>query len=309
MSEQARGDKRYPSGQSLKARCSTWQDFANLYAADVSQGGMFLQTDSVLPIMTELEIELSLPEGHTIQLKARVVHVIDAEHAQREGRAAGVGVQFIDLDQTRKRQIQQLVDFSRWEGGTANRPSLAAALSEMTVSLPPSAVLQALPDESLDSLLSPRRMSQAVTARPGDADVDAQVATATASAARLRRRGDSSEVKPGRSPRPKPPKPADPQKLKLGLTQLAHKNFEQAVKTFDELVQESPTSSEARQWLGVARARMSLKQDDPDGAAQHYQTVLDIDEHNHEARKFVREHSTNKRLNALPFGRYFVKKS
>lgn len=302
MSEQPRGTKRYPSGQSLKVRCASWRDFAELYATDVSQGGMFIQSDSPLPIMTELEIELALPEGHMVQLKARVVHVIDAEQAGREKRLPGVGVQFIDLDQTRKRQIQQLVDFSRWEGGTENRPSLAARLSEMTVSLPPSAVLSALPEGG--ATRPAPRLSQAVTARPSGDGSDQAVAS------RPPRRAPSDERAPRKQrSRPLTPQPVDPTKLKLGLTQLAHKTFEQAIKTFEELVQEFPTSAEARQWLGVARARLSLKQDDQDGAATHYQSVLEIDEHNHEARKFVREHHTTKRLKGLPFGRYFVKKS
>jgi hypothetical protein len=32
------------------------------------------------------------------------------------------------------------------------------------------------------------------------------------------------------------------------------------------------------------------------------------DETHHEARKFVRDYGTKKRLTAIPFGRYFVKK-
>ena len=47
---------------------------------------------------------------------------------------------------------------------------------------------------------------------------------------------------------------------------------------------------------------------DDEGAAFHYQKALEVDEANHEARKFVRHYHTKKRLNALPFGRYFVKK-
>lgn len=307
MNEQPRGDKRYPSGHGLKVRCASWRDFADLYAADVSQGGMFIQTDSVVPIMTELEIELSLPEGHTISLRARVVHATDPEQALRESRMAGLGVQFIELDQARKRQIQQLVEFSRWEGGTENRPSLAARLSEMTVSLPPSQVLQALPPEPPGGTgRSSPRLSQAVTARPGDVG-DQAVATKRAPSGPLR--GSDRTGRRSLRPRAPTPMPLDPQKLKLGLSQLAHKSFDEAIKTFDQLVQEVPQNAEARQWLGVARARLAIKQGDEEAASGHYQSVLEIDEHNHEARKFVREYHATKRLKGLPFGRYFVKKS
>jgi hypothetical protein len=104
------------------------------------------------------------------------------------------------------------------------------------------------------------------------------------------------------------PRPPDQAKLKLGMTHLAHKHFEQAIKTFAEIVQESGGSKDARQWLLLSHARACLNGDDEQGAADHYQMVLELDEHNHEARKFVREHHTKKRLESLPFGRYFVKK-
>ena len=45
-----------------------------------------------------------------------------------------------------------------------------------------------------------------------------------------------------------------------------------------------------------------------DDAATAYQQLLEIDEANHEARKFVRNFHTNQRLSSLPFVRYFVKK-
>jgi tetratricopeptide (TPR) repeat protein len=103
-------------------------------------------------------------------------------------------------------------------------------------------------------------------------------------------------------------KPLDATKLRLGMTHLTHKRLEQALKMFQELLQESPGDRQATQWLYTTHARMRLKSDDENGAVQYYQKVLEVDEDNHEARKFVREHHQNKRLGALPFGRYFVKK-
>jgi hypothetical protein len=76
---------------------------------------------------------------------------------------------------------------------------------------------------------------------------------------------------------------------------------------FEELVAES-ADKQAQHWLHMSRARLKLKNNEEDGAAYHYQKALEIDESNHEARKFVRQHHTKKRLTALPFGRYFVKK-
>ena len=71
---------------------------------------------------------------------------------------------------------------------------------------------------------------------------------------------------------------------------------------------ENPGDRQAHQWLHIANARLRLKRNDEAGAAEHYQKALDAVEDTHEARKFVREHSSKKRLNSIPFGRYFTKK-
>ena len=92
------------------------------------------------------------------------------------------------------------------------------------------------------------------------------------------------------------------------MTHLAHKHFEQAIATFEAMAKDNPGDRQALQWMHIAHARLRLKRNDEAGAAEHYQKALDSGEDNHEARKFVREHSTKKRLNSLPFGRYFVKK-
>ena len=92
------------------------------------------------------------------------------------------------------------------------------------------------------------------------------------------------------------------------MTHFAHRRFDQAAKVFEELVTETNGDRPAKHWLHMSRARMRLKSNDDAGAAEEYQKALESDETNHEARKFVREYSTKKRLASLPFGRYFVKK-
>jgi tetratricopeptide (TPR) repeat protein len=106
-----------------------------------------------------------------------------------------------------------------------------------------------------------------------------------------------------------PPKATDPAKLKLGMQLIVRKDYERAIKVFDEILRDNAADRQAQQWLQIAHARFKLKNKDNEGAFAHYQKALEIDEENHEARKFVREHSTQKRLNSIPFGRYFVKKS
>ena len=107
---------------------------------------------------------------------------------------------------------------------------------------------------------------------------------------------------------PAPSLPLDPEKLKLGMTHLAHKRFEQALQVFAELARDSHAEPQPHLWLSLAHARVRLRDNDEAGAAEHYGRVLLIDEGHHEARKFVRDYHSKRRLSALPFGRYFVKK-
>ena len=394
MTEQERRDPRYPSLQGLQVRCESWGEFAELYAADVSRGGMFILTDRALPILSEVEVALRLPEGHEIQLKATVVHVIDAEQAARENKRAGLGVQFTQIDALRKRQIQQLVMFAHEASSADNGHAiLASRMFEAAASLPPSRVLEALPSNPAQedahagasgeahasqraqprpSQSSPRISLRAGTStNPGERRAsrktgeDARRATAPGERRPSRRTGEQSIADDKRPPRrtgeeliaddkraarrtaeefvpkstsqqpaagasesprrnslpalepeaaetgapaaPKALKPLDPAKLKLGMTHVAHRRFEHAIKVFEELVAESG-DKQAQHWLHMSRARLQLKNNDDDGAANHYQKALEVDESNHEARKFVRQHRHKKRLNAMPFGRYFMKK-
>jgi uncharacterized protein (TIGR02266 family) len=301
MSDFPRRDKRYPAKQQLLVRCSSWAEFAQVYATDVSQGGMFIATDEPPEILSEIALSLQLPEGHEINLRASVVHVLDPESAARENKQAGIGVQFIDLDAPRRKQIHQLVEFARWEGTSENPTStLASRMFEMSASLPPSRVLDALPSTpAAPAAAAPAATTPAARPEP------------TASRRPRPRTASGNVSPPAEESAPAataPPKPTDPTKLKLGMTHLAHKHFEQAIKTFEGMVKDNPGDRLATQWLHIAQARLRLKRNDDAGAAEHYQKALDVGEDNHEARKFVREHSTKKRLTSLPFGRYFVKK-
>jgi len=318
MSDHARQDKRYPSKHQLIVQCSSWAEFAQLYATDVSKGGMFIATDEQMPLLSEIALSLRLPEGHEVALRAKVVHLIDAASAAAAGKSAGVGVQFIELDSMRKQQIQQLVDFARVDGASANPTSTyASRLFEVSASLPPSRVLEALPadantatagtDPALPAARSSARAGGPLTSARPDATESRRPRRASSSS--VGRGGD--EIAPAQASAPRagdPPKPTDPAKLKLGMTHLAHKHFDQAIKTFEQIVRDNPGDRQAQQWLHITNARLRLKHNDDEGAAEHYQKALDAGEDNHEARKFVREHSSKKRLNSLPFGRYFTKK-
>jgi hypothetical protein len=304
-----------------------------------------------------------------------VVHVLDATRAAADGRDPGVGVQFLQLDVQRKAQIYQLVEYARWEGSSGGA-SLASRMFEVSASLPPSKIMEALPPD-------PRVAQPPVASRrPKAASVSSEPKTqpsqsAAASAGGGARRGGSSASTPAGKPvasgRPRPQgskaptplpgsipmkaptplpgsipagakaptplpgsvqmpstppnasaagnsgapeaqapqapsQPLDLEKLKLGMTHLAHKRFDQALKLFGEIARDSHADPQAHTWLALTQARIKLRDDDEAGAAEHYRRVLAFDEGHHEARKFVREYHSKRRLSALPFGRYFVKK-
>jgi uncharacterized protein (TIGR02266 family) len=333
MSDSMRRDTRYASPRGLVVRCESWGEFVDRYASDISQGGMYIVTDEPPEILTEVDVVLELPEGHSVQLRASVVHVVDAERAKHEGREPGVGVQFVALDAPRKAQIYQLVEYARWEGSTGGA-SLASRLFEVSASLPPSKIMEALPvDMRSAPPAASRRPSSASRATPRPASQTSAAPGSGVRAASGRPRsqaGRSSTPLPGSvaptsnpapaseangeqaaaasAPPQQPSLPLDLEKLKLGMTHLVHKRYDQALRAFGELARDSHADPQPHTWLALTHARMKLRDNDEAAAAEHYRRVLVFDEAHHEARKFVREYHAKRRLTSLPFGRYFVKK-
>jgi uncharacterized protein (TIGR02266 family) len=84
-------------------------DFAFCYSTqDISATGIFLQTDSPLPVGTPMELELTLPGGAgLLRLPARVVRVVLPE-AAGAGKP-GMGLAFGDLtEEDRERLVRFL---------------------------------------------------------------------------------------------------------------------------------------------------------------------------------------------------------
>jgi uncharacterized protein (TIGR02266 family) len=71
------------------------------YSRDLSRGGMFLATDDFLPLNAVIGLEIDLPaDGGRITVTCRVVYVRDKGQAAAARKPAGMGVQFLDLDQS-----------------------------------------------------------------------------------------------------------------------------------------------------------------------------------------------------------------
>jgi hypothetical protein len=71
----------------------------SLLTADVSYGGVFLCTDTPLPLMQLVGVQLVLPIGdRALKAHGMTVHVVRPDNAH--GRVPGLGVQFYALDHT-----------------------------------------------------------------------------------------------------------------------------------------------------------------------------------------------------------------
>lgn len=79
-----------------------WVDFSTLdvvassYVLNLSQGGVFIQSDSPLPLDAEVELVLRLPSGSPVQARGRVVWNHDLTRETPDA-ARGSGIQFLDI--------------------------------------------------------------------------------------------------------------------------------------------------------------------------------------------------------------------
>jgi molecular chaperone DnaK len=81
---------------------------------NLSKGGMFLATKQTAPVGTEVTCTLALGSG-PLELRARVVHVLDDETASTIGQPAGMGLTFIDPTPDQQQTI--LSDIDRGKAG------------------------------------------------------------------------------------------------------------------------------------------------------------------------------------------------
>jgi len=89
------------------------EDFLIDYTANISIGGMFIQTDKPLPVGTRFRLRLQIPErSKPIETFGEVCWAMtdNAFGAQQ-----GMGIRFDDLAANDEKQVRQLFDV--WEDG------------------------------------------------------------------------------------------------------------------------------------------------------------------------------------------------
>jgi hypothetical protein len=338
----------------LDVTCRSWREFAELYANDIASGGMYVPNAAPQPLLSCLDVRLLLPEATEIVFAARVVQVVSVAQAEALGKAPGIALELIDLDEERKRQIVTLVEFARWQGSSDDpRTSFARTLLELSPSLPPREValrlsrasqlpggppgaqgasepreLRARPQSGPLRSPSVRGASQqiAIGTQPEPTSVTTPLPTEQP-AKRARRDSQvtqpidltaiaaASAAPPAGMPEArntlipaKPAKPTDARLLKIVLTSIAHKRYEEGVRVTQEMLAANPGDPQALRWQATCQARLAIGRNEPIVACKHYEQVLVSDPENREAREFVRSHTRDQKLNSLPFGRYFTKK-
>ena len=65
---------------------------------DLSRRGIFVRTDELLPVGAVTEIDITLPDGVTFRVFARVAHLLSPSAARALGRHVGMGFEFLDTD-------------------------------------------------------------------------------------------------------------------------------------------------------------------------------------------------------------------
>ncbi|MEW5851832.1 MAG: PilZ domain-containing protein [Myxococcota bacterium] len=80
-----------------------------LWLHNISKGGLFVETKAPPGRGTLVTVELGTPGG-ALSLKAEVVHVLDEQQAQSLSLPAGVGLQFLPLDEETRRALSSYLE-------------------------------------------------------------------------------------------------------------------------------------------------------------------------------------------------------
>ena len=98
--EERRRHQRAPFDLRVSLKFPSVQQFLSAYAGDISESGMFIRTDGSPHQAGELvTLQFDAGKERIVQGSARVVRVDPA----------GIGVQFVDLDETSRRLIEMIV--------------------------------------------------------------------------------------------------------------------------------------------------------------------------------------------------------
>ena len=92
--------------------------FLSDWATNISQGGLFINTRKPLPVGTDVKILIQVPgAAFPYEMTGRVQRVTEFDNAANM--VPGMGIQFTDIDDAKKREIDEFVKRLRKEFGEA----------------------------------------------------------------------------------------------------------------------------------------------------------------------------------------------
>ncbi len=112
-----RSGERLPVGLAIRLSYGSVDEFVEKFASNISRGGVFIRTRDPNPIGTKLSFELSLQSGEPAIRGEGVVRWIQPEdpHA-RPPAAAGMGIQFLELDRASRAVVERIVTLKERRG-------------------------------------------------------------------------------------------------------------------------------------------------------------------------------------------------
>jgi type IV pilus assembly protein PilZ len=111
------------------------------WAENISFGGMFIRSDTPLPIRTPVEVSLTLPDHEkTLMLAAEVVRTVDKREAEERGLKSGFAIEFLDFIK-KKRDLEDFI-------GRLTGPAAPPAGAVISLGPPPAESAPAEPETS-----------------------------------------------------------------------------------------------------------------------------------------------------------------
>jgi uncharacterized protein (TIGR02266 family) len=96
----------------FRVRFGNVQDFVLEYAANISAGGVFVETESPPDLRSVVTVTMELPDGGSpVEAKGIVVHRVLPQDAKARKTAPGVGVQFVDSTDEFRERIDRAIEF------------------------------------------------------------------------------------------------------------------------------------------------------------------------------------------------------
>ena len=88
------------------------QDFVLEYAANISAGGVFIQSENPPQLHSVVTVTMELPDGgKPVEAKGLVVHRVPLEEAKVRKTPPGAGVQFLDASDEFRERIDRAIEF------------------------------------------------------------------------------------------------------------------------------------------------------------------------------------------------------